>query len=137
MTDHTISINKKIRLHYILLVIAVIVGVLVSGPALDSMPLGKWFASGIIIAIITCLPLLIFIPTIISPSSTGLSWYGFLLLAYILGGLIKLLGPSGLIGGLLIVGFSLTNFMYVIMWLRPFKKAAKAKEKQQKAKAKS
>jgi uncharacterized membrane protein len=132
MSDHTISINKKLKLHFVLLIIAVIAGVLVSGPALETMPLGKWLASGLIIAIITCLPLLFFIPAIIKPTATGLSWYGFLLLAYILGGLIKLLGPSGFIGGLLIVSFSLTNFLYVILWLKPFKKAAKAKQKNQK-----
>lgn len=129
MTDHTISVNKKLKLHFLLLLIAIMIGVLVSGPSLDSMSFGMWIASGLSIAIITCVPLLFFIPTILRPTTSGLSWYGFLLLAYILGGIIKLLGPSGFIGGLLILSFSLTNFAYVIMWLMPFKKAAKAKQK--------
>ena len=133
MTDHTISINKKLKLHFFLLLVAIIIGILISGPSLDSMSFGKWLASGLSIAIITCVPLLFFIPTILRPSASGLSWYGFLLLAYILGAIVKLLGPSGFIGGVLILGFSLTNFVYIILWLMPFKKAAKAKQKAKKS----
>lgn len=132
MTDQTISVNKKLKLHFFLLLFAIVTGVLVSGPSLETMSLGMWIASGLSIAVITCIPLLFFIPTILRPTANGLSWYGFLLLAYILGAIIKLLGPSGFIGGLLILSFSLTNFVYVIMWLMPLKKEAKAKQKSEK-----
>ena len=132
MIDHTISVNRKLKLHFFLLLFAIVIGVLVSGPSLETMSLGMWVASGLSIAVITCIPLLFFIPTILRPTANGLSWYGFLLLAYILGAIIKLLGPSGFIGGLLILSFSLTNFVYVIMWLMPLKKEAKAKQKSEK-----
>jgi uncharacterized membrane protein len=132
MTDHTISVNKKLKLHFFLLIAAIIIGTLVNGPSLSSMSLGKWIASGLSIALIACVPLFFFMPTILKPTAGGLSWYGFLLLAYVLWSVVALLSPSGLIGGILILGFSLSNFVYVILWLRPFKKAYKAKQKAEK-----
>lgn len=131
MTEKRISLNKQLKIHYLLLLLAVVVATLTSGPALSSSSVStiEWFVSGLIIALVTCIPLLLFFPSIFRPNATGLSWYGFMLLAYVIWGVLKLLSPTGMLGGILVLAFTFSNFIYVVAWLRPLKKAAKLKKK--------
>lgn len=131
MTEKRISINKQLRIHYLLLLLAIVAATLMSGPALSETSVSaiEWFVSGLVIALVTCIPLLFFYPSIFKPNVTGLSWYGFMLLAYVIWAILKLLSPTGVLGGILVLAFTLSNFIYVIAWLRPLKKAAKKKQK--------
>lgn len=136
MTQTTTNLNQKLKLHFWLLIAACIVGTLISGPSLASMPFGQWLSSGLIIGVITCLPLLCFIPTINKPTVTNLSWLGFFLVAFLLFSILKTLTPGDALGGGLILLFNLTTFFYLVKWMRPYKKAAKEKKKAEDEKAK-
>ena len=131
MTTKQVQINKQIKLHFALLFVSCILATYLSGPSLSSMPLLQWLLTGLFFAGISVLPLLFFIPTVMAPNARNLSWLGFFLLAYLVWGVVKSFSPNGLIGGLLICTFILTTFFYTVIWLRPLKKAAKAKQKLQ------
>lgn len=126
MTETSINVNKKLKLHFWLLLGSCVVGTFISGPSLSSMPLIQWVTSAIVFSFITMFPLLFFIPTVLKPSPRSMSWLGFFLLAYLVFAILKIFSPNGFIGGLLITTFNITTFFYVVLWLRPFKKAAKA-----------
>jgi uncharacterized membrane protein len=129
MNTTQVNINKQIRLHFSLLMAAVVIGTCLSGPSITSMPITQWLVSGLIFGFLAVLPLLFFIPTILKPTVRSLSWMSFMLLAYLVWAIVKTCSPGGLIGGLLICTFNITTFFYIILWLRPFKKQAKAKQK--------
>ncbi|TCS42644.1 DUF2069 domain-containing protein [Reinekea marinisedimentorum] len=129
MSNAQLNLNKQIRLHFFLLMAAAIAGTFLSGPSINSMPTLQWVVSGLLFGFMAVLPLLFFIPTVLKPTVRSLSWMGFMLLAYLVWGIVKTFTPGGLIGGLLICTFNITTFFYIILWLRPFKKQAKARKK--------
>lgn len=129
MSNSQLNLNKQIRLHFFLLMAAAVIGTFLSGPSINSMPRVQWLVSGLLFGFMAVLPLLFFIPTVLRPTVRSLSWMGFMLLAYLVWGIVKTFSPGGLIGGLLICTFNITTFFYIILWLRPFKKQAKAKKK--------
>lgn len=129
MSNSQLNLNKQIRLHFFLLMAAAVIGTFLSGPSINSMPRVQWLVSGLLFGFMAVLPLLFFIPTVLRPTVRSLSWMGFMLLAYLVWGIVKTFSPGGLIGGLLICTFNITTFFYIILWLRPFKKQAKARKK--------
>lgn len=131
MTQSKVNINSKLKLHFFLLIGACIIGTFVSGPAPGdtSMPFSQWLATGLTMSFLTILPLLFFIPTVLKPTPASVSWLSFFLLAYMVWAILKIFSPGGLIGGLLITLLNLSTFTYAVIWLRPFKKAAKARQK--------
>jgi len=131
MTNKQTNINKKLKLHYFLLIAAVVVGTFISGPKISSMATGQWIISGAIISFISIFPLLFFIPTVLKPTVRGISWFGFFILAYMVWGVLKIFSPNGLIAGVLISTFIMTSFLYTVIWLRPFKKEFKKQKKEQ------
>lgn len=130
MTTTSVNINRKLRLHFFLLIIACIVGTFLSGPGLSetTMPAGQWFASGLTMAFLAIFPLLFFIPTVLKPTPRSVSWLGFFLLAYLVWAILKIFSPNGVFGGLLISVFNISTFTYAVIWLRPFKKEAKKRQ---------
>lgn len=129
MTKTSINVNKKLKLHFWLLLGSCVIGTFLSGPSLSSMPLSQWVISAIVFSFLTLFPLLFFIPTVLRPTVRSVSWLGFFLLAYLVFAILKMLTPNSFIGGAMITTFNLTTFFYVVLWLRPFKKAAKALKK--------
>lgn len=124
-----VNINAKVRLNYFLMLIAILAGAFFYGPRLDSMPMGQWIASCLVVGGFVALPLLLFIVAAIRPTPGGISWMSFLLLGYLVYGIVLIFSPRGLIAGLMLTGTSLSTFIYAIIWLRPYKKAAKARKK--------
>lgn len=131
MTTGKTNINTKLKRHFFLLMAACVIGTLLSGPnpGETDLTLGLWVASGLTLSLISILPLLFFIPTVLNPNPRSVSWLGFFLLAYLVWAILKMFSPSGLLGGLLISVFNLTTFTYAVIWLRPYKKQAKARQK--------
>lgn len=131
MSSKQVNLNKQLKLHFVLLIIATLAGTFLSGPPMNSMPMLQWVVSGLLLGFLATLPLLFFIPAIFKPTARSLSWMGFMLLAYLVWAIVRTFSPGGLIGGLLMCTFNITTFFYLILWLRPFKKQAKAKKKAQ------
>lgn len=133
MSEKQINLNKQLALQFWLLIAATIAATFLSGPPLGSMPLSQWIATGLALALISIVPLLCFIPVVIKPTVRGVSWLGFMLLAYLVWSIMKTFTPGGLLGGLLMCTFNITTFLYTILWLRPYKKAAKAQKQKEQA----
>ena len=125
-SPQTVRVNAKLRLSYWLMLLSVLGGAFFYGPAFDSMPVGQWIASCLVIGFFISLPLLMFILTAHRPTPGGVSWMSFLLLGYLVFGIVLIFSPSGLLAGLLLTGTTLSTFFYAVVWLRPFKKASKA-----------
>lgn len=130
MSNVSISVNKKLKLHFFLLLASCFVGTYLSAPAMSTMPAAQWWLTGFIFGFIASFPLLFFIPTVLKPSARSVSWLGFFLLAYLVWAILKMFSPNGIWGGLLISTFNVSTFFYVVLWLRPFKKMAKQKQKE-------
>lgn len=128
MTTTNINVNKKLKLHFFLLLAACYVGTFLSAPELGGMGFTQWLISGFVIGFIASLPLLFFIPTVLKPTPRSVSWLGFFLLAYLVWAILKMFSANGIWGGLLITTFNVSTFFYVVIWLRPFKKIAKQKK---------
>lgn len=122
-----VNVNRELRLHYCLLFGAVIVGTYLSGPEPDSMPIVQWLISGLLLGLLAAFPLFFFIPTVLRPTPASVSWLSFFLLAYLVWAIVQIFSPKGMIGGLMICTFNLTSFFYAVVWLRPFKKSARAR----------
>lgn len=123
-----VNVNAKLRLNYFLMLLSILAGAFFYGPRLDSMPMGQWIASCLVVGGFVALPLLLFIVAAIRPTPGGISWMSFLLLGYLVYGIVLIFSPRGLIAGLMLTGTSLSTFLYAIIWLRPYKKAAKARK---------
>jgi len=128
-SPQTVRVNAKLRLNYWLMLLAILGGAFLYGPDFGSMPIGQWVASCLVIGFFISLPLLMFILTAHRPTPGGVSWMSFLLLGYLVFGIVLIFSPSGLLAGLLLTGTTLSTFFYAVVWLRPFKKAAKANKK--------
>lgn len=124
----SVHVNAKLRLSYWLMLLSILGGAFLYGPAFDSMPFGQWVASCLVIGFFISLPLLMFILTAHRPTPGGVSWMSFLLLGYLVYGIVLIFSPSGLVAGLMLTGTTLSTFFYAVVWLRPFKKAAKARK---------
>lgn len=133
MTDQvpapSISVNRKLRVHYSLLVVALMGGAFLYGPPVSSMPLGQWVLSCLVVGFFTALPLLGFVVAAFRPTPGRVSWLSFMLLGYLVFGIVLAFSQRGLLPGLAICATTLSTFSYSILWLRPFKKAAKARQK--------
>lgn len=128
-----INVNRRLRLSYLLMLVAIFVGAFLYGPAFSSMPAGQWVASCFVVGFFVSLPLLMFILIAFRPSAGGVSWMSFLLLGYLIYGIILIFSPRGLLAGLMLTGTTLSTFIYAVAWLRPLKKAAKARKKEEAA----
>jgi uncharacterized membrane protein len=132
MTDakqSIVNINQRLRTSYMLMLASIFAGAFLYGPAFSSMPLGEWIASCLVVGFFVALPLMMFIPVALRPRASGVSWMSFLLLAYLIYGIVLIFSADGLLAGLMLTGTTLSTFIYVIAWLRPLKKAAKARKK--------
>ncbi len=129
MTKQKMNINSKLKIHFFLLLAACIIAAFLTRLPIGDIPLSRWLSYTLFSAFIAIFPLLFFIPTILKPTAASISWLGFFLLAYLVWAIIKTLSSNGLIGGLLITTFNLSTFFYVVVWLRPLKKIAKAQQK--------
>ncbi|MEX0623847.1 DUF2069 domain-containing protein [Saccharospirillum sp.] len=132
MTDEKrqiVNINRRLRTSYWLMLAAIYAGAFLYGPAYSSMPVGQWIASCLVVGFFVSLPLLIVIMVVIRPTAGGVSWMSFLLLGYLIYGIVLIFSPRGLLAGLMLTGTTLSTFIYAIAWLRPLKKAAKARAK--------
>lgn len=130
MTEQ-INVNRKMRLHFFLLIASCFIGTYLSGPPLSSMQFSQWAVSGFVFGFIAAFPLLFFIPTVLKPTPQSVSWLSFFLLAYLVWAILKMFSPNGIFGGLLITVFNVTTFFYAVIWLRPFKKLAKQQKNDQ------
>jgi uncharacterized membrane protein len=128
MTKTSFSINKKLKIHFFLLLASCFIGTFLSGPSLSSMPMQQWIVSGFVFGFLSAFPLLFFIPTVLKPTPRSASWLGFFLLAYLVWAILRIFSAQGFMGGLLISTFNISTFFYLVLWLRPFKKIAKAKK---------
>lgn len=139
--DQTINLNRQIKLAYWLLMIALYAGAFLYGPDYGSMPLGEWIASCFVVGLFSSIPLFGFVAVAHKPQPGSVSWLSFLILAYLMFGIVLVFKPGDWIAGLAIVGTTLNAYVQIIVWLRPFKKAAKTKKaraeaiRQQKARA--
>ncbi|EAR09051.1 DUF2069 domain-containing protein [Reinekea blandensis] len=131
MKQKRVNINTRLKWHFFLLIMACILGTFLSGPspAGTDLSLPEWFGTGLMMSLITVLPLMFFIPTVLKPTPGSVSWLSFFLLAYLVFAILKIFSPGGFFGGTLMTLFNLTAFFYAVAWLRPFKKAAKEKQK--------
>lgn len=132
MTDEKrriVNINRRLRTSYWLMLAAIYAGAFLYGPAFGSMPVGEWVASCMVVGFFVSLPLLIVIMVVIRPTAGGVSWMSFMLLGYLIYGIVLIFSPRGLLAGLMLTGTTLSTFIYAIAWLRPLKKAAKARAK--------
>ncbi|GGX51017.1 DUF2069 domain-containing protein [Saccharospirillum salsuginis] len=128
-SPQTVRVNAKLRLSYWLMLLSILGGAFLYGPDFGTMPIGQWVASCLVIGFFISLPLLMFILTAHRPTPGGVSWMSFLLLGYLVFGIVLIFSPNGLLAGLLLTGTTLSTFFYAVVWLRPFKKAAKASNK--------
>jgi uncharacterized membrane protein len=133
MTDRQVNINKKLKLHFFLLMASCFIGTYLSGPPLSSMPTQQWIISGFVFGFLSAFPLFFFIPTVLKPTPRNVSWLGFFILAYLVWSILRIFSAQGFMGGLLITTFNITTFFYVVLWLRPFKKIAKNRKNNQKS----
>lgn len=132
MTDEKrqiVNINRRLRASYWLMLASIYTGAFLYGPAFGSMPVGEWIASCLVVGFFVSLPLLIVIMVVLRPTAGGVSWMSFLLLGYLIYGIVLIFSPRGLLAGLMLTGTTLSTFIYAIVWLRPLKKAAKARAK--------
>ncbi|MCH8530494.1 MAG: DUF2069 domain-containing protein [Saccharospirillum sp.] len=133
MTDPTpapsMSVNRKLKTHYSLLVVALLGGAFLYGPHQSAMPLGQWVLSCLVVGTFTALPLLGFVAAAFRPNPGRVSWLSFILLGYLIFGIVLAFSPRGLVPGVAISAATLSTFGYAVIWLRPFKKAAKARQK--------
>jgi uncharacterized membrane protein len=132
MTDTkqpTVNVNRRLRASYLLMLASIFTGAFLYGPSFSTMPLGEWIASCLVVGFFVALPLMMFIPVALRPRASGVSWMSFLLLAYLIYGIVLTFSANGLLAGLMLTGTTLSTFIYVIAWLRPLKKAAKARKK--------
>ncbi|HET8902737.1 MAG TPA: DUF2069 domain-containing protein [Saccharospirillum sp.] len=132
MTDEKrqiVNINRRLRASYWLMLASIYTGAFLYGPTFGSMPVGEWIASCLVVGFFVSLPLLIVIMVVLRPTAGGVSWMSFLLLGYLIYGIVLIFSPRGLLAGLMLTGTTLSTFIYAIVWLRPLKKAAKARAK--------
>lgn len=134
--DTTINLNSQIKLAYWLMMLALYGGSFVYGPDYGSMPQGEWIASCLVLAMAFSIPLLGFILAAHKPQPGSVSWLSFMVLAYLIFGIVLIFSPGNLIAGLALTATCLNAYVQIIVWLRPFKKAAKAKKAKQAARAK-
>lgn len=120
-----INLNRKLRTSYWLMVLAILAGAFFYGPAYSSMPLAEWIASCLVVGGFVALPLLCFVTAAHRPRPGPVSWLSFLLLAYLVYGIVLLFSPGGLIAGLMLSATTLATFTQAVLWLRPFKQAAR------------
>lgn len=125
----TINVNRSLTIAYWMMMIAIYAGAFLYGPDYGSMPLGEWIASCLVVGLFISIPLFGFVVAAHRPQPGSVSWLSFLILAYLVYGIVLLFAPGGLIAGLALSATSLNAFVQAIVWLRPFKKAAKAKAK--------
>ena len=131
--DNTINLNRQLKLAYWLLMIALYAGAFLYGPDYGSMPLGEWIASCFVVGLFSSIPLFCFVAVAHKPQPGSVSWLSFLILAYLMFGIVLMFKPGDLVAGLAITGTTLNAFVQIIVWLRPFKKAAKAKKAREEA----
>lgn len=124
-----LNVNRKLRVHYWLMLLSILAGAFLYGPRLSNMPFGQWVASCLVVGVFVALPLLMFVVTTARPTPSGVSWMSFLLLGYLVYGIVLAFSPRGLVAGLMLTATSLSTFVYAILWLRPHKKAARARKK--------
>lgn len=132
MTDEKhqiVNLNRRLRSSYWLMLASLYAGAFLYGPPFGSMPVGEWIASCLVIGFFASLPLLLVIMVVLRPTAGGVSWMSFLLLGYLIYGIVLIFSPRGLLAGLMLTGTTLSTFIYAIVWLRPLKKAAKARAK--------
>lgn len=132
MTDEKhqiVNINRHLRTSYWLMLASIYTGAFLYGPGFGSMPVGEWIASCLVVGFFVSLPLLIVIMVVFRPTAAGVSWMSFLLLGYLIYGIVLIFSPRGLLAGLMLTGTTLSTFIYAIVWLRPLKKAAKTRAK--------
>ncbi|MEP4544797.1 MAG: hypothetical protein ABJ000_01380 [Saccharospirillum sp.] len=125
----TVNLNRRLRTSYWLMFLSIYAGAFLYGPAFGSMPVGEWIASCLVVGFFVSLPLLLVVLVALRPTPGGVSWMSFLLLGYLIYGIVLIFSPRGLLGGLLLTGTTLATFIYAVAWLRPLKKAAKARAK--------
>jgi uncharacterized membrane protein len=125
MPEKKINVNRKLQLHFFLLIAAGLIAPFISGPELTNLPTGQAIATRISIGFLNCFLLLFFIPTVMRPTPRNMSWFGFFLLAYLVWSILRLFSPTGWVGGIVITAFNLSTFLYVVRWLRPFKVQSK------------
>ena len=129
MTPQQININTKLRVHFFLLLAACIIAAFLTRLPIGNIAVSRWLSYTLFSAFIPIFPLLFSIPTVLKPTVRSISWFGFFLLAYLIWAIVKTLSTNGFLGGILITAFNLSTFFYVVVWLRPFKKVARAKQK--------
>ena len=128
MTKRQINVNAKLRIHFFLLLAVGLASSFLSAPPVGQSGFAQWAVSALAFGFFTIFPLLFFIPTVLKPTARSLSWFGFFLLAYLVWAIVKMLSSNGFLAGLLLTVFNLSTFFYVVMWLRPLKKIAKAQQ---------
>lgn len=128
-TSQTVNLNRRLRTSYWLMMLSIYAGAFLYGPRFGSMAAGEWLASCLVVGFFVSLPLLAMILFVLRPTPSGVSWMSFLLLGYLIYSIVLMFSPRGLLGGLLLSGTTLTTFINAVAWLRPFKKAAKARAK--------
>jgi uncharacterized membrane protein len=109
--------------------LALFVGAFLYGPAASAMPAGEWVLSCLFVGLLTALPLLGLTHAVIRPTPRRVSWLSFLLLGYLIFGIVLAFSARGLVAGVLITLTTLSTFVYCIRWLRPYKKAVRARQK--------
>lgn len=122
-----VNLNRRLRSSYGFMLASIYAGAFLYGPAFGSMPMGEWIASCLVIGFFVSLPLLLVIMVVFRPTAGGVSWMSFLLLGYLVYGIVLIFSPRGLLAGLMLTGATLGTFIYAVAWLRPLKKAAKAR----------
>lgn len=132
----TINLNRQLTLAYWLVMLALYAGAFLYGPAYGSMPQGEWIASCLVLGLFSSIPLFGFVAVAHKPQPGSVSWLSFLILGYLIFGIVLLFKPGDLVAGLAITGTTLNAYVQIIVWLRPFKKAAKEqKAKEERARA--
>lgn len=123
-----INLNRQLKIAFWLMMAAIYGGAFAYGPDYGSMPQGEWIASCLVIGLFVSIPLFCFVAVAHKPQPGSVSWLSFMVLGYLIVGIVLTFSPGGLVGGLALTGTSLNAYVQVIVWLRPFKKAAKAKK---------
>ncbi|TXR53604.1 DUF2069 domain-containing protein [Reinekea thalattae] len=129
MNKAQVNLNKKIKLHFWLFLLSTMASVFVAGPSLINTEFVHWLATGFAWAVISTLPLLAFLPAIIRPSTSSLTWLSYLLLGYLVWAIIKVFTPAQAAVGIVMVTFNLTTFTYILLWVQTAKKIENAKAK--------
>lgn len=127
-----LSVSRNLKRHYCLMVFALVGGAFLYGPPISTMPLGQWVLSCLFVGFFTAIPLLGFVAAAFRPTPGRVSWLSFMLLGYLIFGIVMAFSQRGLVPGLIISATTLSTFSYAVIWLRPYKKAARARKKAEK-----